>query len=76
VQVRIDNGDWQAVELSKELTTDTWRQWRCAVDGLDSGTHTVTVRAIDADGNVQTSERRPAIPGAATGLHDRQFEVE
>lgn len=44
--------------------------------GLSTGTHTVSVRAVDQDGNVQSSERRPAIPGAATGLHERQFTVE
>ena len=42
---------------------------------FESGSHTVTVRAVDADGNVQISERRPAIPGSATGLHDRDFTV-
>ncbi|SDS92975.1 DMSO/TMAO reductase YedYZ, molybdopterin-dependent catalytic subunit [Brevibacterium siliguriense] len=76
VQVRIDNGDWAEAELSEELTADTWRQWRCEHTGLSTGTHTVSVRAIDQEGNVQTSERRPAIPGAATGLHERQFTVE
>ncbi len=76
VQVRIDNGNWTEAELSEELTADTWRQWRCEHTGLSTGTHTVAVRAIDQAGNVQTSERRPAIPGAATGLHERQFTVE
>lgn len=76
VQVRIDNGDWAEAELSEKLTADTWRQWRCEHTGLSSGTHTVAVRAIDQAGNVQTSERRPPIPGAATGLHERQFTVE
>ncbi|WP_181275522.1 molybdopterin-dependent oxidoreductase [Brevibacterium oceani] len=76
VQVSVDNGDWQTADLSEELTADTWRQWRCELSGLSRDTHTVSVRAIDADGNVQTSQRRPAIPGAATGLHDRQFTVE
>ncbi|WP_210605048.1 molybdopterin-dependent oxidoreductase [Brevibacterium oceani] len=76
VQVSVDNGDWQTADLSEELTADTWRQWRCELSGLSRDTHTVSVRAIDADGNIQTSQRRPAIPGAATGLHDRQFTVE
>ncbi|WP_323127504.1 molybdopterin-dependent oxidoreductase [Brevibacterium limosum] len=75
VQVRIDNGDWHEADLSEELDNDTWRQWRCEFTGLDAGTHTVTVRAIDAEGTVQTSQRRPAIPSAATGFHDRQFTV-
>ncbi|GAA1873860.1 molybdopterin-dependent oxidoreductase [Brevibacterium marinum] len=76
VRVRIDTGEWHTAQLSEELNTDTWRQWRCAFDDLDPGTHTVTVRAVDEDGNVQISERRPAIPGSATGLHERQFVVD
>ncbi|MDN5605536.1 MAG: molybdopterin-dependent oxidoreductase [Brevibacterium sp.] len=76
VKVRIDTDDWHTAELSEELTTDTWRQWRCAFDELEPGSHTVTVRAVDEDGNVQIAERRPAIPGSATGLHDRQFVVD
>ncbi|MCD1284309.1 molybdopterin-dependent oxidoreductase [Brevibacterium sp. GP-SGM9] len=75
VQVRFDSGDWHTAELSEELTVDTWRQWRFVADDLDKGTHTVTVRATDADGNVQISQHRPPIPGSATGLHDRQFTV-
>lgn len=76
VQVRLDNGDWQAAELSEELSVDTWRQWRHVFTDVEPGSHTVTVRAIDKDGNVQISDRRPAIPGSATGLHDRDFTVE
>lgn len=76
VRVRIDAGEWHTAELSEELNTDTWRQWRCSFDDLEPGTHTVTVRAVDEDGNVQISERRPAIPGSATGLHERQIVVD
>lgn len=76
VQVRLDEGDWQTAQLSEELNVDTWRQWRIDLTGVSSGSHTVTVRAIDKDGNVQISDRRPAIPGSATGLHARDFTVE
>lgn len=76
VEVRLDNGDWQSAQLSDELTKDTWRQWRCELTGVQTGSHTVTVRATDAEGNVQISERRPAIPGSATGLHSRDFTVD
>lgn len=76
VQVRLDEGDWQTAQLSEELNVDTWRQWRIDLTGVSSGSHTVTVRATDKDGNVQISDRRPAIPGSATGLHARDFTVE
>ncbi|WP_453985879.1 molybdopterin-dependent oxidoreductase [Brevibacterium casei] len=76
VQVRLDEGDWQTAQLSEELNVDTWRQWSIDLTGVSSGSHTVTVRATDKDGNVQISDRRPAIPGSTTGLHARDFTVE
>lgn len=75
VEVRLDGGDWQRAELGEVPGVDTWRQWRCAFDGVGSGSHSVTVRAVDAEGTVQTSQRRPPIPSSATGLHRRDFTV-
>ena len=75
-QERLDNGDWRTAVLSEDLRVDTWRQWRHVFTDVAPGSHTVTVRAIDKDGTVQISDRRPAIPGSPTGLHDRDFIVE
>lgn len=75
VQVRVDSGEWQRAELSEAINADTWRQWRCELGGLESGSHTITVRAVDENGNVQISQNRPPIPGSATGLHRRDFSV-
>lgn len=76
VEVRLDNGDWTEAELGAEATVDTWRQWRAEFDDVRSGLHSVTVRAVDKDGTVQTAERREAIPNSATGHHRIQFTVE
>lgn len=76
VEVRLDNGDWTEAELGVEATVDTWRQWRAEFDDVRSGLHSVTVRAVDKDGTVQTAERREAIPNSATGHHRIQFTVE
>lgn len=75
VEVRLDDGDWQEVELAEEVSIDTWRQWRHTFDDVAPGQHAVTVRAIDRAGTVQTAERTDPIPNAATGHHRITFTV-
>lgn len=75
VEVRLDDGDWQDVELAEEVSIDTWRQWRHTFDDVAPGQHAVTVRAIDRAGTVQTAERTDPIPNAATGHHRITFTV-
>ncbi|MDN5876872.1 MAG: molybdopterin-dependent oxidoreductase [Brevibacterium sp.] len=76
VDVKLDDGEWTPAELGDEVNIDTWRQWKTGFSDVDAGLHTVTVRAIDQDGNVQTPERRKSIPNSATGHHHIQFSVE
>ena len=47
---------------------DTWRQWLLPWEAT-AGRHTITVRATDADGAIQTEERAEPIPDGASGLH-------
>src|SRR4051794_34021786 len=68
VQVRVDDGPWQAATLADAISVDTWRQWRFAWDATP-GSHTLRVRATDAKGLVQTSTVRDVVPNGATGLH-------
>ncbi|WP_092807529.1 molybdopterin-dependent oxidoreductase [Rhodococcus globerulus] len=75
VEVRVDNGPWQPATLAQEYSIDTWRQWSWMWNAAP-GLHTVQVRAIDLDGNVQVEERTPPIPGGATGWHTRSFTVK
>ncbi|MCM3657938.1 molybdopterin-dependent oxidoreductase [Agromyces mediolanus] len=74
VEVRVDGGDWQEAELASAISDDTWVQWRFAWDATP-GSHELQVRAVGADGIVQTSERRPPAPDGATGLDRRTVEV-
>ena len=76
VDVKLDDGEWTSAELGDEVNIDTWRQWKTGFSDVDTGLHTVTVRAIDQDGNVQTPKRRKSIPNSATGHHHIQFSVE
>jgi DMSO/TMAO reductase YedYZ molybdopterin-dependent catalytic subunit len=68
VEVRVDEGDWSDATLSGQDTTDTWRQWRWAW-GATAGSHTLQVRATDADGATQPERRVTPFPNGATGWH-------
>ncbi|MGZ4742804.1 MAG: molybdopterin-dependent oxidoreductase [Oryzihumus sp.] len=68
VEVRIDDGPWQTARLATEPTIDSWRQWVLEWDA-PKGNHRITVRATDADGQVQTQQEAPPEPDGATGWH-------
>jgi DMSO/TMAO reductase YedYZ molybdopterin-dependent catalytic subunit len=68
VEVQIDDGPWQPATLGDVTTKDTWRQWMLPWEAT-SGRHTITVRATDANGAIQTSDRAEPIPDGASGLH-------
>jgi DMSO/TMAO reductase YedYZ molybdopterin-dependent catalytic subunit len=68
VEVRVDDGPWDAARLSEPLSEAAWVQWVTRVD-LAPGPHSLWVRAIDGDGRVQTSRRAPPRPDGASGHH-------
>jgi len=72
VEFSVDGGAWQKAEIGAAAGIDSWVQWRGQAS-VDSGDHKVTVRAIDADGNVQTSAVVDVLPDGATGLQTQHF---
>ncbi|MGW0898830.1 molybdopterin-binding oxidoreductase, partial [Streptomyces goshikiensis] len=68
VEVRVDDGAWQPADLAAEDSADTWRQWSFPWSATAGG-HTLTVRATDATGLVQTEERTRTVPDGASGRH-------
>ncbi len=74
VEARVDNGPWQAAELSTEVNLDTWRMWRTDFT-LAAGTHNVQVRATDKGGYTQTDMRADPIPDGASGWQSTTFTV-
>ncbi|MFI0990803.1 sulfite oxidase [Streptomyces exfoliatus] len=68
VQVRVDDGPWQDADLAAQDTVDTWRQWSYRWQATPGG-HTLTVRATDGTGQVQTEQRARTIPDGASGWH-------
>ncbi|HWL02828.1 MAG TPA: molybdopterin-dependent oxidoreductase [Microbacteriaceae bacterium] len=75
VEVRIGQGPWLPAELAEAIGIDTWVQWRFAWDA-PPGVHTLAVRAIGADGEVQTGTPSSVLPDGATGYHSFSVRVE
>ena len=76
VEVKVDNGPWQDATLAPEDNIETWRQWTWQWDEATEGTHKLTVRATNKDGDTQTSDRARIRPNGTTGWHSVQFRVE
>ena len=81
VEVSTDGGaSWSEATLSDPLPAaegegpadDAWRQWRYSYDTPGS-THTVVVRMVDREGNVQTSEETDPVPTGPSGWVSREF---
>lgn len=68
VEVRIGDGPWAPARLAELDTVDTWRQWVYDWDATP-GEHTISVRATDATGTLQTASSTPTFPSGATGDH-------
>ncbi|GAA4043882.1 molybdopterin-dependent oxidoreductase [Agromyces indicus] len=66
VEVRIDDGDWEPATLSAPVNVDTWVQWYLEWEATP-GTHYVTARAVNRDGELQVEERAPIAPDGSTG---------
>jgi len=75
VEVRIDDGDWQRATLSAPINTDTWVQWVLEWDA-EPGTHYVTVRAINKNGDMQVEESAPIAPDGSTGWQRSLIAVD
>ncbi|MGW0122296.1 molybdopterin-dependent oxidoreductase [Streptomyces sp. NPDC003327] len=68
VEVRVDDGPWRDADLAAQDTVDTWRQWSYRWQAAPGG-HTLTVRATDGTGQVQTERRTRTVPDGASGHH-------
>jgi DMSO/TMAO reductase YedYZ molybdopterin-dependent catalytic subunit len=75
VEVQVDDGPWQEAKLADEAGIDIWRQWTFRWDAT-SGNHTLTVRATDKTGQVQTADRAAPRPNGSSGLHNTVVMVE
>ncbi len=67
VEVQVDDGPWNAATLAEAIDIDTWRQWHWEWPDAGKGSHTLTVRATNAKGEVQTSVQAQPAPNGASG---------
>ena len=74
VEVRVDAAGWEEAELGVADTIDTWRQWVYRWDAAP-GSHALSVRATDGEGETQTAGRAAPFPDGATGHHTILVEV-
>ncbi len=75
VEVRIDDAGWQPAEPGASYSNETWRLWRFPWQAKSPGKHSITVRATDNTGAVQTEDRAQTVPDGATGWHTVHFTV-
>ena len=63
VEVKIDNGPWQAAEIDPDSTQYSWKLFNFAWNDATPGEHTIVSRVTDADGQVQaTADQIPEKP--------------
>ncbi|GAA2172770.1 molybdopterin-dependent oxidoreductase [Agrococcus versicolor] len=67
VEVKIDDGEWQAATLSNPVNDDTWVQWMLEWDATP-GTHYIACRAVNKAGETQIEERAPIAPNGSSGI--------
>jgi hypothetical protein len=66
VELKVDDGDWQAVKIEQRAEPNTWRFWSADLKGLKEGEHTLVSRATDAKGRVQPTADDPSIKNKKT----------
>jgi DMSO/TMAO reductase YedYZ molybdopterin-dependent catalytic subunit len=75
VEIRVDDGDWNAARLADAISADTWVQWLYDWDAIP-GSHTIAVRATASDGDTQRENRLPPAPNGSEGYHTITVRVE
>ena len=75
VEVQVDKEPWRTATLGPALAKTTWRQWWIDWDAK-SGMRTISVRATDGTGALQSSKSVPVAPNGAEGWHTVDVTVQ
>lgn len=65
VEVRMNQGPWQAAVLERPLSAYTWVRWYAALPQTDKAL--IEARAMDGQGRWQATEETPLIPNGVKG---------
>jgi DMSO/TMAO reductase YedYZ molybdopterin-dependent catalytic subunit len=75
VEVSPDSGQsWIEAQVKPGLSGNSWQLWQAQVP-VDRNVHTLTVRATDGQGNVQTQLQQPPFPNGSTGWDEKDIAV-
>jgi DMSO/TMAO reductase YedYZ molybdopterin-dependent catalytic subunit len=74
VQVQIDGGAWQDAMLGPSAGNDYWRQWYFPWQS-EPGSHNLSCRVIDGEGNTQSTARMNPFPEGSTGIQQLIVKV-
>ncbi|WP_396667122.1 molybdopterin-dependent oxidoreductase [Microbacterium sp. R86528] len=74
VEVQIDGGEWVETKLATAISDDTWVQWSMPWTAT-SGSHTISCRATNVNGETQTDAIAPPAPDGATGWQQISINV-
>jgi hypothetical protein len=67
VEVKIDEGSWQGVQLDRsQQAENAWVFWTFNWTDPAPGEHTVTTRATDTSGHIQPTQDDPLIANKIT----------
>jgi len=75
VEVQYDKGPWTEARLGADEGVSAWRMWRVDLPSVTAGNHTLSVRASDGRGQVQTETMSQVLPDGQSGLHTINFAV-
>jgi hypothetical protein len=77
VELSFDGGKtWRSAYLKPPLSGTSWAVWAYSWTPAKAGKYTVTVRAYDGEGKVQSARVTDPYPNGATGYHKVTFTVK
>jgi DMSO/TMAO reductase YedYZ molybdopterin-dependent catalytic subunit len=74
VQVQVDGGKWEDAQLGPSAGNDYWRQWYFPWTA-ESGSHSISSRVIDGNGQTQTAVRAEPFPEGSSGIQSLMVTV-
>jgi len=67
VEVRVDSGPWRQARIDRAQNAEfAWKTWSAEWPDAAAGEHSITSRAVDAQGKVQPAADAPEMVGKRT----------